>query len=63
MPQASEQTLKNWPHGEGKALQLLEQNFVCRAGWFSPKESGYHATDEEAAAIQYLIEEWDYGYN
>lgn len=62
MPQASQQTIDEWPHGNQKALELLEANFKELAGCFYAKTANYTPTDEECKAIQYLIEEWDYGY-
>lgn len=62
MPQASQTTLDNWPHGEAKALELLNKNFTETAGYFERRDKEYEPTDEEWAAIQYLHEEWDYSY-
>lgn len=62
MPQASAETLENWPHGEAKSHEMLAANFSEVNGYYYPKVEGYKATDTEAAALLYLIEEWDYGY-
>jgi len=62
MPQASAETLKAWPHDDRKAYTLLEENFGEKGGWYYPKVVGYQPTAEEQAAINYLVEEWDYGY-
>jgi hypothetical protein len=62
MPSASLATIQAWPHGEGEAHNLLAANFGETQGYFYPLVEGYEANEQEAAAIQYLIEEWDYGY-
>jgi len=62
MPQASQEVLDAWPHGDSEALKLLRQNFRNDAGVFKAKKNGYRPTEEEAAAIDYLVQEWDYGY-
>lgn len=62
MPSASLETLKDWPHGQRAAFELLETNFTENGGWYSLKDPSYQMTDEEDAALWYLIEEWDYGY-
>lgn len=62
MPQASQETIDAWPHSQEAALTLLETNFFEDGGWFHRKDSNYQMTEEEGNAIQYLIEEWDYGW-
>jgi hypothetical protein len=62
MPQASAETIKNWPHGQGAALELLETNYTETDGWFCMKSATHEMTEQEEAALLYLIEEWDYGY-
>ncbi len=62
MPQASLETMKAWPHGQDKALQLLRTNFKDVSGTFTERHADYKMTSEEEAAIQYMIEEWDYAY-
>lgn len=63
MPQASSQTLEDWPGDDADALALLKTNFnLSRGGMFSWKDPAYEPTKQELAALQYLFEEWDYGW-
>lgn len=64
MPQANEYLSANWD--ECKAWRQLEGNFkVSRGGMIYPipehKAEGISKKDYEA--IDYLIQEWDYGYS
>jgi hypothetical protein len=45
-----------------EALKVLKKNFYCCAGVFVRKHSSYEPTKEEWVAINYLCDEWDYGY-
>jgi hypothetical protein len=43
-------------------LELLETNYTETGGWFCMKDAEHQMTEQEEAALLYLIEEWDYGY-
>lgn len=45
-----------------KALKVLKANFYCCAGVFVRKRKSHRLTKEEGAALDYLCDEWDYGY-
>ena len=63
MPQATDELRAKFPGDDGEALDVLEQNFVVdRTGVIRKKDSAYKPTDREFDAIDYLFQEWDYGY-
>lgn len=50
--------------GDGPALRHLAENFcVSRGGIIYRRRSSYCLTDEDNSAIDYLFQEWDYGYD
>lgn len=67
MPQASEELRKEWGGangvGEDKAESyLLSKGYTLSPGWLWILPSSDHIpTEEETAAMCFLIEEWDYG--
>ena len=73
MPQASTQTYETWlkfakeeidDHGilMNIALNTLHENFDDMRGVFTKKDKHYTPQEKEYAALQYLIEEWDYDF-
>lgn len=61
MPQATKQLQERW-HCDSYALKQLGANFkLNRGGVISPKK-GYTPTDDDLSAVEYLVFEWDYGY-
>lgn len=62
MPQASSELRAKFPNGDTEALDVIEVNFTESKGLITPKVAGYIPTDRESDAIDYLFQEWDYGY-
>lgn len=64
MPQATDELRSKFPGWDSEALDVLRPNFtVARNGVIRPKTSNYEPTERESDAIDYLIQEWDYGYS
>lgn len=63
MPQATEELRRRWDGpSEEKALRHLEsKGFLLTRGWDWVGPHGYEPTEEDLSAIQFLIEEWDFG--
>lgn len=61
MPSASDE-LREMFSGPEEALTLLDKHFTEKAGCIYPKDNAYNPTLRENAAINYLVYEWDYGY-
>lgn len=66
MPQATEALRTRWDHYnklDRKAIAHLRQvNFTWLKGIIRPPE-GYQPTSDDYSAIDYLCQEWDYGYD
>lgn len=62
MPQATPELAAKFPGDDQEALEVLEANFIERAGVFCKKDPKYQPTEREWDAIDYLFHEWDYGY-
>lgn len=63
MPQASEE-LRAMFEDDRKAFDVLKENFVDTTGFvIRPRVDGYKMTEREGYAIDYLCDEWDYGYS
>lgn len=62
MPQASQELRDKFPDGDAEAHDVLEQNFVERAGVYRRKNNTYTPTRREEEALDYLFHEWDYCY-
>ena len=60
MPQASRELQERW-HCDSCAFEQLGKNFNQKNGIISPKR-GYTPTEDDLSAIDYLVFEWDYGY-
>jgi len=64
MPQATNQLRRKFPNGDREALDVIEANFfINRGGFIQKKDPKYQPTDREFEAIDYLFQEWDYGYS
>jgi hypothetical protein len=63
MPQASPELRAEWPGGDNEAISYLEgQGFTLTKQWDWIKPTADHAISErEGSAIDYLIDEWDFG--
>lgn len=48
---------------ESSAHFILATNFREENGLYQPRHGGYEMNESERAALNYLIEEWDYAYN
>ncbi len=57
-----EKNMKDLFDDDDQAWEVLKDNFNDDAGIIYPKVLGYKATEMENSAIDYLWEEWDYGY-
>lgn len=64
MPQATEELRAKFPGYDAEALEVLKENFVVDKKWIiHPRAAGYTMTQREDDAIEYLFEEWDFGYD
>jgi hypothetical protein len=59
MPQANSYLSSKW--NEVKSWSHLSNNFTEHAGIITPKH-GHIPTELDFEAIDYLCQEWDYGY-
>lgn len=63
MPQASKELQDKFPGSDRQALDVIDSNYAISKGFIIyPRVTGYEATDRECDAINYLADEWDYGY-
>ena len=61
MPQASDKLRERW-HCDVCAFEQLGMNFkVTKGGIIKPKKN-YSPSKVDYSAIEYLVCEWDYGY-
>lgn len=63
MPQASPELRAKFPGSDAEAMAVLEKNFMQSKGIFRKKEPNYQPTQREWDAIDYMFQEWDYGYD
>lgn len=62
MPQASSELCDRW--GDiNTAFGQLRANFIQTRGGIIRPVRGYTPTADDLSAIDYLIHEWDYGYD
>lgn len=62
MPQATSELQVLWGTSDEKALDQILPNFtISRGGIIRPKLN-YVQTDKDLSAIDFLFQEWDYGY-
>lgn len=61
MPSGCPKLHEKFQH-DGNAWLVLKNNFVETSGHIRKKDPSYKPTDEELEAIDYLVFEWDYGY-
>ena len=61
MPQAP-QSLRDEFEDDTNACLALKDNFNERHGVFRKKDPSYAPTGREMNALNYMILEWDYGY-
>jgi hypothetical protein len=63
MPQASDELRAKFPGHDQEAFDVIDANFfTSRGGIIHPKKKGYAMTVREGEAIDYLCDEWDYGF-
>jgi len=63
MPQATPELRKKFPGNDSEAMEVIAANFlVDRGGVIRKKDPKYTPTDREMDAIDYLFQEWDFGY-
>ena len=63
MPQASDELRAKFPGGDQEAFAVIEEHFsISKGGVIYPKHPGRQMTEREGDAIDYLCDEWDYGY-
>jgi hypothetical protein len=60
MPQASRELQERWGT-DWNAIHQLRRNFTQENGIIRPMP-GYTPTEEDLSAVDYLVAEWDYGY-
>jgi len=64
MPQATDELREKFPGSDSEALEVIATNFlVDRGGVIRKRDPKYKPTVREYDAIDYLFQEWDYGYN
>ncbi len=68
MPSSSDFLRTKWADSEGNITDAVAQKyledkgFILTEKWFwKLPNPNYHITDDDFSAIQYLIEEWDFG--
>lgn len=63
MPQATDELRAKFPGWDAEAMEVLEKNFICsKGGVYRKKDPNYEPTQREWDAIDYMWQEWDYGY-
>jgi hypothetical protein len=62
MPQATDDLRAKFPGWDAEALEVLAENFTDTRGVFRKKNPAYQPTEREWEAINYMFQEWDYGY-
>lgn len=64
MPQASQELRDKFPGDDQEAFAVLEENFLTsRGGIIYPIHPEHTMSKREVDAIDYLCDEWDYGYS
>jgi hypothetical protein len=65
MPQASDALRAKFPGSDTEAFEVLEPFCTIDKGHIRPKSVEHLArfTQREYDAVDYLFEEWDYGWN
>lgn len=63
MPSATPELQAKWPGMDREAMQFLEAaGYTLTPGWEWIKPNpGHPPTEREISAMQYLIDEWDFG--
>lgn len=62
MPQATDELRAKWGNGgDEEAWTQLAGKTVEVAGMISFRK-GYEPTEDDLSAVEYLCQEWDYGY-
>lgn len=63
MPTASPELRAAWPEGDEQAISYLEaQGYTLTKQWEWIKPTPDHViTEREGSAIDYLVDEWDFG--
>jgi hypothetical protein len=62
MPQATDELRAEFPGHDSEAMDVLDANFTQTKFVYRKKDRAYQPTPREWAAINYLFQEWDYGY-
>ena len=62
MPQAPQWLRDKFPGDDQEALAILDANFTEKAGIFRRKDPTYIPTEREDEALNYMFQEWEYGY-
>ena len=61
MPQAKQALRDEW-QDDASAISYLEQGgYILTEQWFWLKRDDWKTTDRDLRAIDYLIQEWDFG--
>jgi hypothetical protein len=65
MPQATKEQRDRWPGGDTQAMKVLADNGYKLTDdgsfrWIRPKN--HKPTEIELDAVDYLVNEWDYGF-
>lgn len=63
MPSAAPELQAQWPGGDNEAMGHLENSGyrLTREWTWIPPKADYAATDRDLSAINYLVDEWDFG--
>lgn len=62
MPQATPELRAKFPGHDSEAMEVLAKNFTQSKGVYRKKDPNYKPNLREWDAVDYMIQEWDYGY-
>ena len=62
MPSARKELQDKFPGMDAEAMEALKDNFFESDFVFRRNDVNYKPTPREMEALDYLFEEWDYGY-
>ena len=62
MPQTTPERRARWPGGDQQAMKYLRsRGYVLQKNWLWAAPPGHTHSSKDVDALDYLIEEWDFG--